>query len=57
MPPTPIGAPGRNSLKAAMHPSGAPYFYFVSRGDGTSEFSTTLEEHRAAVNKYQMKAN
>lgn len=57
LPPTPIGAPGRNSLRAAMHPSGAPYFYFVSRGDGTSEFSTTLEEHRAAVNKYQLKAN
>ena len=57
LPPTPIGMPGRDSLHAAVHPSGAPYLYFVSRGDGTSEFSTTLEEHRAAVNKYQLRAN
>ena len=57
LPPTPIGMPGRDSLRAAVHPSGAPYLYFVSRGDGSSEFSTTLEEHLAAVNKYQLKAN
>ena len=56
LPPTPIGLPGGDALRAAVRPSGAPYFYFVSRGDGSSEFSTTLEEHRAAVNKYQRKA-
>ena len=56
LPPTPIGLPGRESLHAAVHPSGAPYLYFVSRGDGSSQFSTTLAEHRAAVNKYQLKA-
>ena len=53
LPPTPIGLPGREALHAALQPSGAPYLYFVSRGDGSSQFSTTLEEHRAAVNKYQ----
>ncbi len=57
LPPTPIGMPGADSLHAAVHPSGAPYLYFVSRGDGSSEFSTTLEEHQAAVNKYQLQAN
>ncbi len=57
LPPTPIGMPGADSLHAAVHPSGAPYLYFVSRGDGSSEFSTTLEEHQAAVNKYQLRAN
>ena len=56
LPPTPIGLPGRESLHAAVQPSGAPYLYFVSRGDGSSQFSTTLEEHRAAVRKYQRKA-
>ena len=30
-----------------------PYLYFVSRNDGTHQFSVTLEEHQAAVNKYQ----
>lgn len=57
LPPTPIGLPGRESLRAAVHPSGAPYLYFVSRGDGSSQFSTTLEEHRAAVKKYQEQAD
>ena len=57
LPPTPIGMPARESLRAAVRPSGAPYLYFVSRGDGTSQFSTTLEEHQAAVNKYQLEAD
>ena len=55
LPPTPIGMPGRDSLHAAVQPSGAPWLYFVSRGDGTSEFSSTLQEHQAAVSKYQLK--
>ena len=55
LPPTPIALPGREALQAAVHPSGAPYLYFVSRGDGSSQFSKTLEEHRLAVNKYQRK--
>ncbi len=53
LPPTPIGLPGRDALQAAVKPSGAPYLYFVSRGDGSSEFSTTLEEHQAAVRRYR----
>ncbi len=57
LPPTPIALPGREALQAAVHPSGAPYLYFVSRGDGSSQFSTTLEEHLVAVNKYQRKGD
>ena len=53
LPPTPIGLPGREALRAAVNPSGSPYLYFVSRGDGSSEFSTTLEEHLAAVRRYR----
>ncbi len=53
LPPTPIGLPGRDALRAAVNPSGSPYLYFVSRGDGSSEFSTTLEEHLAAVRRYR----
>lgn len=56
LPPTPIALPGRESLHAAVHPSGAPYLYFVARGDGSSQFSTTLQEHLAAVAKYQLRA-
>ncbi|WP_434778979.1 endolytic transglycosylase MltG [Neisseria sp. Ec49-e6-T10] len=52
--PTPISLPGKAALEAAAHPSGAEYLYFVSRADGTglSQFSHTLNEHNAAVNKF-----
>ncbi|HEX7388263.1 MAG TPA: endolytic transglycosylase MltG [Castellaniella sp.] len=52
LPPTPIANPGKAALLAALHPDHDPYLYFVSRGDGTSEFSVTLAEHNKAVNKY-----
>ncbi len=54
LPPTPIALPGRASLLAAGHPSNSEYLYFVSRGDGSSQFSATLTEHLAAVKKYQL---
>ncbi len=53
LPPTPIAAPGKAALIAAVQPSPSKAFYFVARGDGTSQFSATLEEHNRAVNKYQ----
>ncbi|WP_348773631.1 endolytic transglycosylase MltG [Limnohabitans sp. MORI2] len=56
LPPTPIAMPGRNALKAAVQPAPSNALYFVAKGDGTSHFSATLEEHNAAVNRYQRKA-
>ena len=53
LPPTPISMPGLASLRAALHPAGSDALYFVARGDGSSEFSRTLDEHNRAVNKYQ----
>ena len=53
LPPTPIALPGMDSIKAALNPPASPYLYFVARGDGTSEFSTSLEAHNRAVNRYQ----
>ncbi len=52
LPPTPIALPGRDSLRAAARPAEGSALYFVSRGDGTHQFSDTLEEHNAAVNRY-----
>lgn len=52
LPPTPIACPGKASLLAALHPEAHKYLYFVSRGDGTSEFSTDLASHNRAVAKY-----
>ena len=53
LPPTPIAMPGKASLVAAVKPAPTKALYFVSRGDGSSEFSETLAEHNRAVNKYQ----
>ena len=53
LPPHPIGMPGQASLLAAVNPARTDAFYFVARGDGTSQFSRSLEEHNRAVAKYQ----
>lgn len=57
LPPTPIAAPSRAALQAAANPAPGDALYFVARGDGTSEFSATLEEHNRAVRKYQLNQN
>ena len=53
LPPSPIAMPGLASIHAAVNPADSKALYFVSRGDGTSEFSRTLDEHNRAVNRYQ----
>ena len=53
LPPTPISMPGKAALLAAVQPVQSKALYFVARGDGSSQFSATLDEHNRAVNKYQ----
>lgn len=53
LPPTPISMPGKASLLAAVQPAQSKALYFVARGDGSSQFSETLDEHNRAVNKFQ----
>lgn len=55
LPPTPIALPSRASIAAALNPADDEIVYFVSKRDGTHHFSSTYEEHRAAVIKYQLK--
>jgi UPF0755 protein len=57
LPPTPIAMPGRASLHAALHPARTPALYFVARGDGSSHFSITLNEHNQAVDRYQRRGH
>jgi UPF0755 protein len=53
LPPTPISMPGKASLLAAVQPADGKFLYFVAKGDGSSQFSASLDEHNRAVNKYQ----
>ncbi|HEX9079680.1 MAG TPA: endolytic transglycosylase MltG [Desulfuromonadaceae bacterium] len=52
LPPGPIGNPGSEALRAALHPASTNYLYFVARQDGTHQFSHTLNEHNRAVALY-----
>ena len=53
LPPTPIALPGQAALQASLHPAQGNDLYFVARGDGSSEFSSNLDDHNRAVDKYQ----
>jgi UPF0755 protein len=55
LPPTPIAMPGLGSLQAVVKPATSDMLYFVGKGDGTHQFSRTLEEHNRGVTRYQLK--
>ena len=53
LPPGPIANPGQKALEAALYPVAVDYLYFVSKNDGTHQFSRSLREHNEAVNRFQ----
>lgn len=55
LPPTPICMPSRASIHAALHPAPTKALFFVARGDGSHQYSETLEQHNGAVRRYQLK--
>ncbi len=55
LPPTPIAMPGEAAIAAATDPAAGKALYFVAKGDGTHQFSETLQQHNAAVRRYQLR--
>ena len=55
LPPSPIALPGRAALHAAVQPAEGSELYFVARGDGSHQFSETIEEHTRAVREFQLR--
>lgn len=55
LPPAPIANPGLASIRSALWPADSEYIYFVAKGDGSHEFTKTLDEHQRSVVKYQLK--
>ncbi|MDD4171705.1 MAG: endolytic transglycosylase MltG [Syntrophomonas sp.] len=52
LPPGPIASPGKAAIEAALNPEAHDYYYYVARGDGSHQFSTTYAEHLAAKRSF-----
>lgn len=56
LPPGPIANPGVEAMTAAVNPSESKYLFFVSRNDGTHQFTETYSDHTKAVGTFQLNA-
>lgn len=52
LPPSPISTINESSLAAVAHPASTNWLYFVAGDDGTTYFSSTLQEHQDLTAKY-----
>jgi len=51
--PDPISNPGKDAIKAVLHPAHSNYLFFVATGNGGHNFSNKLGQHNEFVMKYR----
>ncbi|MEU3701618.1 endolytic transglycosylase MltG [Streptomyces anulatus] len=52
LPPTPIGNPGEEALRAAVSPTPGPWLYFVTVGPGDTRFTDSYDEQQQNVQEF-----
>jgi UPF0755 protein len=52
LPPSPISTINATALDAVIHPANTEWLYFVAGDNGTTYFSSSLEEHQNLTDKY-----
>ncbi|OCC12717.1 endolytic transglycosylase MltG [Streptomyces sp. PTY087I2] len=52
LPPTPIGNPGEEALRAAVSPTPGPWLYFVTVGPGDTRFTDSYDEQQKNVEEF-----
>ncbi|MFF8504426.1 endolytic transglycosylase MltG [Streptomyces anulatus] len=52
LPPTPIGNPGEEALRAAVSPTPGPWLYFVTVGPGDTRFTDSYDEQQRNVQEF-----
>jgi len=52
LPPTPIGNPGLQAIRAVLYPIESDYFYYITGKDGVFYYAETFDEHRDNIAKY-----
>jgi UPF0755 protein len=55
LPPTPIGNPGVEAIKAALYPIDSPYFFYLHDKSATIHYAKTYEEHKKNINNFLKK--
>ncbi|MFD7672083.1 endolytic transglycosylase MltG [Streptomyces anulatus] len=57
LPPTPIGNPGEEALRAAVSPTPGPWLYFVTVGPGDTRFTDSYDEQQRNVQEFNRNRN
>lgn len=52
LPPTPIGNPGLQAIRAVLYPMETEFYYYLTDENGTFHYAKTFDEHRENIAKY-----